>query len=196
MKRSWNSKVLGRRIATRCSSREISYGVLVADETAVRSRDEAEKPFWISYADLMTALMVLFLVVMSVALLAVTKRVTEQETKENEHRAAIAECLASLEEAAAKIAGIRVDKERRVVDFQDRARFDKNVYQLRSEQAKLLREFAPEILRVGRTAACTKVLKRVAVEGFADQSGSYLYNLNLSMSVARQCCALCLRPSC
>ena len=34
-------------------------------------RDEAEKPFWISFADLMTALMVLFLVVMGVALLAV-----------------------------------------------------------------------------------------------------------------------------
>ena len=29
-------------------------------------RDEAEKPFWISFADLMTALMVLFLVVMLV----------------------------------------------------------------------------------------------------------------------------------
>ena len=29
--------------------------------------DEAEKPFWISYSDLMTALMVLFLVVMAVA---------------------------------------------------------------------------------------------------------------------------------
>lgn len=36
------------------------------------ARDEAEKPFWISFADLMTALMVLFLVVMGVALLAVT----------------------------------------------------------------------------------------------------------------------------
>lgn len=34
-----------------------------------RKRDEGEKPFWISYADLMTAMMVLFLVVMSVYLL-------------------------------------------------------------------------------------------------------------------------------
>jgi hypothetical protein len=32
-------------------------------------KDEAEKPFWISFADLMTALMVMFLLVMSVALL-------------------------------------------------------------------------------------------------------------------------------
>jgi Membrane MotB of proton-channel complex MotA/MotB len=36
--------------------------------------DEAEKPFWISFSDLMSALMVLFLVVMSVALLAVIKK--------------------------------------------------------------------------------------------------------------------------
>ena len=40
-------------------------------------RGEAEKPFWISYADLMTALMVLFLVAMSVAMLAVTNSVKD-----------------------------------------------------------------------------------------------------------------------
>jgi hypothetical protein len=44
-----------------------------------RARDEAEKPFWISFADLMSALMVLFLLAMSVALLAVTKNVTDAE---------------------------------------------------------------------------------------------------------------------
>ena len=43
------------------------------------SKGEAEKPFWISYADLMTALMVLFLVAMSVAMLAVTNTVKEIE---------------------------------------------------------------------------------------------------------------------
>ena len=35
-------------------------------------KEEAEKPFWISFSDLMTALMVLFLVAMAVALIAVT----------------------------------------------------------------------------------------------------------------------------
>ncbi len=38
-----------------------------------RPKAEAEKPFWISYADLMTALMVLFLVAMSVAMMEMTK---------------------------------------------------------------------------------------------------------------------------
>lgn len=39
-----------------------------------RPKDEGEKPFWISFADLMTALMTLFLVVMAVSLMIVTKR--------------------------------------------------------------------------------------------------------------------------
>jgi flagellar motor protein MotB len=43
-----------------------------------RKADEAEKPFWISYADLMTSLMVLFLVAMSVALIAVSKEIADQ----------------------------------------------------------------------------------------------------------------------
>ena len=40
-----------------------------------KAKDEAEKPFWISFADLMTAMTILFLVVMSVALLAVAKKI-------------------------------------------------------------------------------------------------------------------------
>lgn len=42
-----------------------------------RHRDEGEKPFWISYADLMTAMMVLFLVIMSVSLLVVLTKLTD-----------------------------------------------------------------------------------------------------------------------
>lgn len=42
-----------------------------------RKRDDGEKPFWISYADLMTAMMVLFLVVMSVSLLVVIIKVND-----------------------------------------------------------------------------------------------------------------------
>jgi outer membrane protein OmpA-like peptidoglycan-associated protein len=48
-----------------------------------RKRDEGEKPFWISYADLMTAMMVLFLVVMSVSLLVVIIKVPPCATIED-----------------------------------------------------------------------------------------------------------------
>src|SRR6185312_15891525 len=86
-------------------------------------RDEAEKPFWISFADLMTALMVLFLVVMGVALLAVTKNVTEKEKREEQHRKDIELILDRVQSAAKQYRGIRVDHDRHVIDFGDRARF-------------------------------------------------------------------------
>jgi outer membrane protein OmpA-like peptidoglycan-associated protein len=49
-----------------------------------KTKGEAEKPFWISYADLMTALMVLFLVAMSVAMMAVTNTVRDVERQKHE----------------------------------------------------------------------------------------------------------------
>src|SRR5574337_9105 len=109
-------------------------------------RDEAEKPFWISFADLMTALIVLFLVVMGVDLLAVTKNVTEREKAEEQHRKDIERILERFTEAAKRYDGIKVDNERRVIDFGDRARFAFGKSSLTSDQESVLRQFVPEIL--------------------------------------------------
>src|SRR4051794_3051086 len=109
------------------------------------SRDEAEKPFWISFADLMTALMVLFLVVMGVALLAVTKNVTEREKKEEQHRQDIEVILQRFEDAAKRYDGIKVDRDRHVIDFGDRARFAFGKSNLAADQESVLRQFVPEM---------------------------------------------------
>jgi outer membrane protein OmpA-like peptidoglycan-associated protein len=152
------------------------------------SKGEAEKPFWISYADLMTALMVLFLVVMSVALLAVTKTVSEVtktvseiERQKAEREQDITKLLDEVEKAADRYPGVKVDKERNIIDFGDKARFDKAKSALNPDQARLLRAFAPEVLEIARDKLGQKWLKRVVVEGFASPEGDYLYNLNLSL---------------
>lgn len=49
-----------------------------------RARDEGEKPFWISFADLMTAMMILFLVVMVASLSSVTQRIQQVEQGEKQ----------------------------------------------------------------------------------------------------------------
>src|SRR5579872_1931616 len=106
-----------------------------------RERDQAEKPFWISYGDLMTALMVLFLVAMSVALLAVTKKVTEQELRKKRHDQQIEQLLDRIQAVTARFPGVTLDRERRVIDFGERALFEKNVYRLDASQGELLRAF-------------------------------------------------------
>ncbi len=156
-----------------------------------RGKDEAEKPFWISYADLMTALMVLFLVVMAVALLAITRTVSDRERREAEYKADIDGCMALAVAAAKKHEGVKVDLLRNVIDFGDRARFDFGKYDLTSDQESVLRRFVPELLSMAETATCKRVLKRIVVEGYTDKTGKYLSNLNLSLKRSqRVLCAM------
>lgn len=154
-------------------------------------RDEAEKPFWISFADLMTALMVLFLVVMGVALLAVTKNVTERQKKEDQHSKNIDLILERFAESAKRYEGVKVDKIRQVIDFGQRARFAFGDWRLNSQQEEILRRFVPEIIALANDDLGKSILKRIVVEGYTDKNGSYLSNLNLSLQRSqRVLCAM------
>lgn len=160
-----------------------------------KAREEAEKPFWISYADLMTALMVLFLVVMSVALLAVTRTVTEREQKKASYDAAVEQLLDDVEKAVDRYPEVTLDRERRVIDFGRRALFPVDDYRLTPEQARHLRTFVPEVLAIAGSPLGQQLLKRVVVDGFTDQTGTYLYNLNLSLQRSQSVlCALFAVP--
>jgi outer membrane protein OmpA-like peptidoglycan-associated protein len=154
-------------------------------------RDEAEKPFWISFSDLMTALMVLFLVVMAVALLAVTRTVSEREKKEAEHKQNISKCMLLAAEAAKKHPGVKVNEDRHVIDFGNRALFPFGKSTLSTDQEVVLRQFVPELISLTQMPSCKAVLKRIVVEGYTDQQGDYLQNLNLSlMRSQRVLCAM------
>lgn len=155
------------------------------------NKDEAEKPFWISFADLMTALMVLFLVVMAVALLAVTRTVSEKEKREAQFKADVDDCISLAVLASKKHEGVKVDLRRRVIDFGDRARFNTGSADLTEEQEVVLRRFVPELLEMSNMPSCQRVLKRIVVEGFTDKHGTYLKNLNLSLKRSeRVLCAM------
>jgi hypothetical protein len=60
------------------------------------TKEEAEKPFWISFSDLMTALMVLFLVVLAAALLSVTAGIRNDEARQNNRAQQIGSCMAQV----------------------------------------------------------------------------------------------------
>ena len=61
------------------------------------AREDGEKPFWISFSDLMTALMVLFLVAMAVALMAVTQGLQQIKKNAEERQKTIESCVAEVD---------------------------------------------------------------------------------------------------
>ena len=160
-----------------------------------RAKDEAEKPFWISFSDLMTALMVLFLVAMAVALMGVTQGLRKMEETRKDREDTIQSCIADIDQIAQKpeFKGVKVRGQ--TIDFGSLAEFRKNGHELNPERAAFLRNFVPQVLEVARHPNCQKWLKRFVVEGFASQEGSYLYNLNLSLARSQRVLCVLLDAS-
>ena len=169
----------------------------VRTATRRRGREEGEKPFWISFSDLMSALMVLFLVALTVALLAVTKKVSENEREDRERAEAIATLMAEIRQVVSQkeFEGVRVIGN--TIDFGPRGRFEREGQNTLSlPQRQVLRQFTPKLLdRLRVTDAGKYWFKRAVVEGYASQSGKYLFNLNLSLERSeRVLCELLREP--
>ncbi|MGC2853835.1 hypothetical protein ACM64Y_00030 [Novispirillum sp. DQ9] len=159
-----------------------------------RNADEGEKPFWISFSDLMSALMVLFLVVMTVALLSVTQQIRDLKAGEEERQKDIQRILINLTDRARNFPQVHVSPERMTVDFGEVGRFDSGSDRLSVEAEELIRSFVPEILAEARTEVGQKWFKRVVAEGFTDTDGSYLFNLDLSLRRAQRVVCILLTP--
>ena len=146
-----------------------------------RHRDEAEKPFWISFSDLMTALMVLFLVAMAVALLSVTTGLRKMDESRLSRDSAVSSCLDDIRQITrqAEYAGVKLRGQ--TLELGTLAEFPKDSNELEAQRAGFLRRFVPQMLHIARTPACESWLKRFVLEGYASPEGSYLYNLNLSL---------------
>jgi outer membrane protein OmpA-like peptidoglycan-associated protein len=141
-------------------------------------KEEAEKPFWISFSDLMTALMVLFLVVMAAALLSVTAGIRDNQARENSRAQHIGNCMAQVKVYTDSIPGVQLRDHS--VDFGTLAKFQNNSSELDQAQQQFLRRFVPRVLDIARGPVCQEWLKQIVVEGFASKGGTYLHNLDLS----------------
>lgn len=153
--------------------------------------DEAEKPFWISYSDLMTALMVLFLVAMSVSLFSITQKVISGP---EEHRKKVDACMAEVDEMTRRdFPGVEVKGNS--ISFGTLALFRTNQHKLDPSAEATLRAYVPKVLNLTRSKGCSDVFKRVIVEGFASQLGTYIHNLNLSLQRAERVICVLLDPT-
>ena len=160
-----------------------------------KGKQDGESPFWISFSDLMSALMTLFLVVMAVTLVAVTKNVTAEENAKILREGAIRNVMAKIKKASSE-KSVEVNEFTYQIDLGEVVRFDSGKYTIQTDAAKFLRDYIPVLLSAKATPEGEKWMRRVVVEGFTDQDGTYLYNLGLSLDRSRSVvCALFSKPS-
>jgi flagellar motor protein MotB len=181
------------------------------------AEEEAEKPFWISYADLMTSLMVLFLLVMLASLVSLGRTVTELQSTRN-HSEVLAQRYEAIKRAqnahyrlqqqrnaqitrfwdelqqSTRGLGVTIDRTTGLINFGTRGLFASGSDVLSDQDQLLLRRFAPHLLTIAASKLGRTVLDQVVVEGFADPQGSYLFNLNLSLDRSQRVLCTLLHP--
>lgn len=149
-------------------------------------KDEGERPFWISFSDLMTALMAMFLVVMSVTLLAVTKKVDQEEQRKIQREGDIAALMQKIKNSSQQWSEVKVDENTYRIDLGEIVRFQRGRSSISSVGKLFLRNYVPNLLNVYNSALGKKWIRQIVVEGFTDQDGTYLYNLGLSLNRSKQ----------
>ena len=158
-------------------------------------KPEGESPFWISFSDLMSALMVLFLVVMAVTLMSVTKEVTSAEQRKNQREQDISELMSTIRETSRAFPEVKVDESTFRIDLGDVVRFDSGRSDIPPAAARFLRQYIAVLLSAQDSYLGRRWIRRIVVEGFTDQDGSYLYNLGLSLERSRRLvCVLFAQP--
>jgi len=156
---------------------------------------EGESPFWISFSDLMSALMTLFLVVMAATLITITKSVSSVEQRKIQREVDIRELMAQIKEVSRQFPEVKVNETTYQIDLGDVVRFDSGRSDISTNGATFLRNYVPVLLKEQQTDIGRKWIRRIVVEGFTDQDGSYLYNLGLSLDRSRKVvCALFAAP--
>jgi outer membrane protein OmpA-like peptidoglycan-associated protein len=119
------------------------------------------------------------------------RREKEREDRREQRNIQIERLLDGIDDAVRRQKGVRFDRTRRVIGFGSGALFRRGRYDLTVEQVNALRRVAPALVAIKRTRPGRRWLKQIVAEGFADRTGSYLYNLNLSLQRSQQVlCAL------
>lgn len=147
-------------------------------------RHEGESPFWISFSDLMSALMILFLVMMAVSLVSVTQRIDVMTSPIIKHNKAIKTIMTMIADDS-QSTGVGVDQLNYRIDLGKEVRFESGSYIISAQAGQFLRDYVPVLLRAKDTPEGRRWMRSIVVEGFTDEDGTYLYNLQLSLDRSR-----------
>lgn len=177
-------------------------------------REEEETSYWLSYSDMMAALLLIFILIISFTIL---QSQTVYEAKESElaaQKELVEEQQEQLEEQQEeldKLIGIRkeliealkeefegsslsvtVDSKTGSIALDSSILFDSGQFALKNTGEDLLKKFLPKYMKVLTSKDFKEYVSEIIIEGHTDTQGDYLYNLELSQKRALSVSSFCL----
>ncbi len=175
---------------------------------------DEEITYWLSYSDMMAALLLMFILIVSITLLQSQIQYEEKQEEIDAAQVIIEEQQQQLEEQQAeldRIIGIRteliealteefegsslnvsVDAKTGAITFDSSILFEQSQSDLLEEGQEFLKEFVPKYISVLMSEEYADYISEIIIEGHTDTNGTYLYNLELSQQRAFSVATFCL----
>lgn len=179
-----------------------------------RSEDE-ETSYWLSYSDMMAALLLMFVLIISFTMFQAQTQFEEKEEELRLQQALLEEQQEIMTQQQAQldqIIGVRsdlitalktefdgtdlkvsVDSQTGAITLDSSILFDTDKYELKLSGYDFLEEFLPRYLNVLLKSGFREYVAEIIIEGHTDTQGTYLYNLKLSQERALSVANFCLQ---
>lgn len=165
-----------------------------------RKRNEEETSYWLSYSDMMAAVLLVFVLIISFTMLQAKKKYEQKEAEFVEQQEQLHKILGvktdliellndEFENTELKV---NVDPQTGAITFDSSILFDVDEYELKDSGKRFLRVFLKKYLNVLLGDQFHDYVAEIIIEGHTDTDGDYMHNLKLSQERALSVATFCL----
>ncbi|KAA9023895.1 OmpA/MotB family protein [Niallia endozanthoxylica] len=151
----------------------------------MKRRNKTEVNYWQSYADLMSAMLMVFALLLTLVILDIRELQEQQEEKIEEVVSVKSEIIKALTEAFSESdVSIDIDQQTGAIRFPGSVLYEYDSTALSPVGKDFLKQFVPQYLDILLQDRFKDEISSIIIEGHTDNSGTYLYNMKLSQERA------------
>jgi len=151
----------------------------------MRYRKKEDTTFWMSYADLMSAMLMVFALLLTYVMLDYKEVLEEKEEQIEQLLSVKNEIIFELIEAfESSDLQIEIDQNTGAIRFPGSILYEYNSSEISEQGEAFLEEFIPNYLGVLLQERFRNDISSIIIEGHTDNEGDYLYNMALSQERA------------
>jgi len=147
--------------------------------------EQEEGYFWPSFTDLLTVILLCFVLIFIIMMVIKSYQIEEMKRTIDQIMGVRVNIVKDLnKELSDSTLGIKIDEKTGALIFNTDILYEFDEAELKPEGFEFLDEFVPAYLEVLLAGGYEDYISEIIIEGHADQTGGYLYNLELSQERA------------
>ncbi|MCM3569309.1 OmpA family protein [Neobacillus mesonae] len=151
----------------------------------MRTRKREEVNYWMSYADLMSAMLMVFALLLTLVILDYKELLDKKEKEIQQVVSVKTEIIQALtEQFKESNMAIEIDQQTGAIRFPGSVLFSTNSAEISPQGKKFLNAFIPKYLDILLQDRFKNEISSIMIEGHTDKKGTYIYNMKLSQDRA------------